>query len=290
VRADIAPQSRGSDAHLLNRKGVARLMLRRQRTAHPAAGARLDPRAPAGRRGIYGHPGIESDLESSSFSPSRWRRAAFRGATRYRHVAVFRRFAGTAAWVPSSSRSCTKRWRARSAGAARGDSIHAGSGQARHCSPFRALCDGPCSSAPGACCQVSEIDAALEDLEVLLPKRQHPVSVDLADPSRITLSQRSGVRAYAPAWPTRPRSADDTTRSQAFGPRARGNRIQHGPARFSRALPPHEAEAPRFERRTRAMRGSPPRSASCEPAGVVVVGLPGHPAEDAQPDCYRGSS
>ncbi|HWV90948.1 MAG TPA: ATP phosphoribosyltransferase regulatory subunit, partial [Burkholderiales bacterium] len=63
VRADITPQVARIDAHLLNRKGVTRL-------CYCGSVLHTRPAGPAATREpiqigaeVYGHPGVESDLE-----------------------------------------------------------------------------------------------------------------------------------------------------------------------------------------------------------------------------------
>jgi ATP phosphoribosyltransferase regulatory subunit len=97
LRADITPQVARIDAHLLNRKGVTRLCycgsVLHTRPANPAAtrepiqiGAEL-----------YGHPGVESDLEIQRLLCDALALAGVRGARiDVGHVAVFRSIAQAA--------------------------------------------------------------------------------------------------------------------------------------------------------------------------------------------------
>src|SRR2546421_572382 len=164
VRADIAPQVARIDAHLLNRKGVARLcyagsvLLTRPRgldsTREPLQiGAE-----------IYGHPGIERDL------PAR------RGRCRAR-VGTVRSTAGQG-----------------SAGAARGDSIHAKSDTRCLARPSGALWRRRRARArPARPARVSRNRRGARESGASLPKRQHPGVGGLGRPSRISLPQRGGV-------------------------------------------------------------------------------------------------
>ena len=63
MRADATPQVARIDAHLLNRAGVTRLVLLRSGAAHAALGhaGHTDPLQFGAE--IYGHAGLEADLE-----------------------------------------------------------------------------------------------------------------------------------------------------------------------------------------------------------------------------------
>ena len=91
VRADITPQVARIDAHLLNRKGVTRLCycgsVLHARPASP--GATREPIQIGAE--IYGHAGIESDLEIQALLCSALKVAGAKGARMdVGHVAVFR--------------------------------------------------------------------------------------------------------------------------------------------------------------------------------------------------------
>ena len=91
VRADITPQVTRIDAHLLNRKGVTRL-------CYCGSVLHARPAGPAATREpiqigteIYGHAGIQSDLEIQSLLCQALAVAGARGARMdVGHVAVFR--------------------------------------------------------------------------------------------------------------------------------------------------------------------------------------------------------
>jgi len=91
VRADITPQVARIDAHLLNRKGVTRLCycgsVLHARPAGP--GATREPMQIGAE--IYGHAGIESDLEIQGLLCQALAAAGARGVRMdMGHVAVFR--------------------------------------------------------------------------------------------------------------------------------------------------------------------------------------------------------
>lgn len=91
VRADITPQVARIDAHLLNRKGVTRLCYCGSVLhARPAGVAATREPLQIGAE-IYGHAGVESDLEIQRLLSSALATARVRGARiDVGHVAVFR--------------------------------------------------------------------------------------------------------------------------------------------------------------------------------------------------------
>jgi len=97
VRADITPQAARIDAHLLNRAGVTRL-------AYSGSVLHTRPATPAATREplqigaeIFGHAGVESDLEVQRLLCQALALCGVRGARMaVGHVAVFRALAGRA--------------------------------------------------------------------------------------------------------------------------------------------------------------------------------------------------
>jgi len=91
VRADITPQVARIDAHLLNRAGVTRL-------AYSGSVLHTRPQTPAATREplqigaeVYGHEGVESDLEVQQLLSAALEACGVRGARMdVGHVAVFR--------------------------------------------------------------------------------------------------------------------------------------------------------------------------------------------------------
>ena len=102
VRADITPQVARLDAHLLNRKGVVRL-------CYSGSVLHTLPTAPAATREpiqigaeIYGHAGVESDIEVQQLLCRALELARVKGARLdIGHVAVFRSLIGAAAVRPA---------------------------------------------------------------------------------------------------------------------------------------------------------------------------------------------
>jgi ATP phosphoribosyltransferase regulatory subunit len=101
VRADITPQVARLDAHLLNRKGVVRL-------CYAGSVLHTRPAGPAATREpiqigaeVYGHAGVESDLEVQQLLCRALEVARVRGARLdVGHVAVFRSLAAAAEASP----------------------------------------------------------------------------------------------------------------------------------------------------------------------------------------------
>ena len=97
VRADITPQVARIDAHLLNRAGVTRL-------AYSGSVLHTRPQTPAATREplqigaeVYGHEGVESDLEVQQLLCAALEACGVRGARLdIGHVAVFRAIVGHA--------------------------------------------------------------------------------------------------------------------------------------------------------------------------------------------------
>src|SRR6266481_2836053 len=175
------------------------------------------------------------------------------------------RSAGTAGWLPSSSRSCMK------------------------CSRRR-ICPrcAPSASARRTLPRYSEIVAALRSLKVLTRNGAIPVSVDLADLRGYHYHSGVVFAAYAPG---------------VASAVALGGRYDEVGKAFGRARPatgfsmdlrdlartaPHEAEAAAIRAPFSNDAGLATAIRELRTAGeVVVVGLPGRAAEGAQPDCDR---
>jgi ATP phosphoribosyltransferase regulatory subunit len=291
LRADITPQVARIDAHLLNRKGVTRLCY---------AGSVLltRPRGLASTREplqigaeIYGHPGIESDLEIQQLLVESLEACGVSGARLdIGHVAVFRaicRHGRVGAELESelyealegkdlpALRVATKSLPKVARKALLALSELYGDGtvleRARRVLP-----------------RYPEIDAALRNLKVLSRSGKIPVSVDLADLRGYHYHSGVVFAAYAPG----------VANAVALG----GRYDEVGKA-FGRARPatgfsmdlrdlartaPHVAGAAAV----RAPYSNDPGLAiairKLRTAGeVVVVGLPGHAAERAQPECDR---
>jgi len=291
VRADIAPQVARIDAHLLNRKGVTRLcyagsvLLTRPRgldsTREPLQiGAE-----------IYGHPGIQSDLEIQELLADSLAACGISGARLdVGHVAVFRaicRHGGVGAELESELYEAleakdlpTLRVVTQPLPKATRKALLAlpelyGDG---------AMLDRARRTLP----RYPEIDTALKSLKVLSRSGRIPVSFDLAVLRGYHYHSGVVFAAYAPGVPDAVALGgryDEV--GKAFG-RARPATGFSMDLRDLARIAPHEAQAAAI----RAPYSSDPRLAAAirklRAAGeVVVVGLPGHAAERAQSERER---
>ncbi|HYQ94763.1 MAG TPA: ATP phosphoribosyltransferase regulatory subunit, partial [Burkholderiales bacterium] len=291
VRADIAPQVARIDAHLLNRKGVTRLcyagsvLLTRPRgldsTREPLQiGAE-----------IYGHPGIESDLEIQELLVDSLAACGISGARLdVGHVAVFRaicRHGGVGAELESELYEALE---AKDLPTLRVVT------QALPKATRKALLALPELYGDGAMLERArralprypEIDAALKNLKVLSRSGTIPVSFDLADLRGYHYHSGVVFAAYAPGVPNAVALGgryDEV--GKAFG-RARPATGFSMDLRDLARIAPHEAQAAAI----RAPHSADPRLSAAirrlRSAGeVVVVGFAGHAAERAQSECER---
>jgi len=291
VRADITPQVARIDAHFLNRKGVTRLcyagsvLLTRPRgldsTREPLQiGAE-----------IYGHPGIQSDLEIQELLVDSLAACGISGARLdVGHVAVFRaicRHGGVGAELESELYEALE---AKDLPTLRVVT------QALPKATRKALLALPELYGDGAMLdrarralpRYPEIDAALKSLKVLSRSGRIPVSFDLADLRGYHYHSGVVFAAYAPGVPNAVALGgryDEV--GKAFG-RARPATGFSMDLRDLARIAPHEAQAAAI----RAPYSSDPRLAAAirklRTAGeVVVVGLPGQTAERAQSERER---
>jgi ATP phosphoribosyltransferase regulatory subunit len=291
VRADIAPQVARIDAHLLNRKGVTRLcyagsvLLTRPRgldsTREPLQiGAE-----------IYGHPGIESDLEIQELLVDSLAACGISGARLdVGHVAVFRaicRHGGVGAELESELYEALE---GKDLPALRvvTQSMPKATRKALLALP-ELYGDGTVlDRARRALPRYPEIDAALRSLKVLSRSGRIPVSFDLADLRGYHYHSGVVFAAYAPGVPNAVALGgryDEV--GKAFG-RARPATGFSMDLRDLARITPHEAQAAAI----RAPHSNDPRLAAAirklRTAGeVVVVGLPGHAAERARSERER---
>ncbi len=291
VRADITPQVARIDAHFLNRKGVTRLcyagsvLLTRPRgldsTREPLQiGAE-----------IYGHPGIQSDLEIQELLVDSLAACGISGArVDVGHVAVFRaicRHGGVGAELESELYETLE---AKDLPTLRVVT------QALPKATRKALLALPELYGDGAMLdharralpRYPEIDAALKSLKILSRSGRIPVSFDLAVLRGYHYHSGVVFAAYAPGVPNAVALGgryDEV--GKAFG-RARPATGFSMDLRDLARIAPHEAQAAAI----RAPYSSDPRLAAAirklRTAGeVVVVGLPGQTAERAQSERER---
>jgi ATP phosphoribosyltransferase regulatory subunit len=291
VRADIAPQVARIDAHLLNRKGVTRLcyagsvLLTRPRgldsTREPLQiGAE-----------IYGHPGIESDLEIQELLVDSLAACGISGARLdIGHVAVFRaicRHGGVGAELESELYDALE---GKDLPALRvvTQSMPKATRQALLALPELYGDGAMLERARRALPRYAEIDAALRNLKLLSRNDRIPVSFDLADLRGYHYHSGVVFAAYAPGMPNAVALGgryDEV--GKAFG-RARPATGFSMDLRDLARIAPHEAGSAAV----RAPHSGDPKLAAAirklrASGEVVVVKLPGHAAEGVQPACDR---
>jgi ATP phosphoribosyltransferase regulatory subunit len=291
VRADITPQVARIDAHLLNRKGVTRLcyagsvLLTRPRgldsTREPLQiGAE-----------IYGHAGIESDLEIQQLLADSLAACGVSGAhLDIGHVAVFRaicRRGGVSVELESDLYGVLQ--------AKDLPGLRAGTGKLSK-TTRNALLALPelygdrsvLERARRTLPKYPEITRALRDLKALTRNGRIPVSVDLADLRGYHYHSGVVFAAYAPG----------VANAIALGGRYDEVGKAFGRARpatgFSMDLRDLARSAPGEggEPAIRAPHSSDPGLAAAirklrDSGEIVVVRLPGHAAEPLVPECDR---
>lgn len=291
VRADITPQVARIDAHLLNRKGVARLcyagsvLLTRPRgldsTREPLqVGAE-----------IYGHAGIESDLEIQQLLADSLAACGVSGARLdLGHVAVFRticRRGGVSAELESDLYEVLQ---AKDRPGLRGatEGLANVTRTALLALPDlygdAAVLERARRALPG----YPEIARALRDLKALTRNDRIPVSVDLADLRGYHYHSGVVFAAYAPG----------VANAIALGGRYDEVGKAFGRARpatgFSMDLRDLARAAPEQDGAL-AIRAPHSRDSGLaaairrlrEAGEIVVVALPGHAAEPPAPECDR---
>ena len=291
VRADITPQVARIDAHLMDREGVARLCY---------AGSVLltRPRGLASTREplqigaeIYGHAGIESDLEIQTLLVEALAACGISGARLdIGHVAVFRaicRHGGVGAELESELYEALE---GKDLPALRvvTQSMPEATREALLALP-ELYGDGTVlERARRVLPKYPEIDAALENLKVLSRSGSIPVSVDLADLRGYHYHSGVVFAAYAPGVASAVALGgryDEVGRAFGRGRPATGFSMD---LRDLARTAPHEAEAAAIRAPYSDDEGLVTAIRKLRTGGeVVVVGLPGHGAEGVEPDCDR---
>jgi ATP phosphoribosyltransferase regulatory subunit len=291
LRADITPQVARIDAHLLNRNGVTRLcyagsvLLTRPRgldsTREPLQiGAE-----------IYGHPGIESDLEIQQLLVESLAACGVSGArVDIGHVAVFRSICKRGEIGAELESELYEVLQGKDLPGLRvvTKSLPKATREALLALPELYGDGAVLERARRALPRYPEIDRALGDLKVLSKNGRIPVSVDLADlrgyhyhSGVVFAAYASGV-ANAVALGGR---YDEV--GKAFGRARPATGFSMDLRDLARALPPGGGAAA-----IRAPHSSDPDLTSAirklrEQGEVVVVRLPGHAAEPVLPECDR---
>jgi len=291
VRGDITPQVARIDAHLLNRKGVTRLcyagsvLLTRPR----GLGSTREPLQIGAE--IYGHPGIESDLEIQQLLVESLEACGVSGARLdIGHVAVFRAICRHGR-VGSELESELY-------GALGGKDLPAlrvatkplpkATRQALLALPElygdATVLERARRTLPG----YPEIDSALRNLKILSRSGRVPVSVDLADLRGYHYHSGVVFAAYAPGVANAVALGgryDEV--GKAFGRARPATGFSMDLRDLARAVP-HETGASAIRAPYSNDAGVANAIRRLRTAGeVVVVGLPGHAAGGVQPACDR---
>ena len=204
VRADITPQVARIDAHLLNRQGVARLCYAGSvlHTRSRGLNATREPLQIGAE--IYGHAGIESDLEIQSLLLRALSACEIRGARLdLGHVAVFRalcRRGGVSADLEARLHEALEakdvpELEVLAAG------LDAATRQALRALPGLYGDASVLSCARAVLPHHPEILSALDDLARLSQDNGLPVSIDLCDLRGYHYHSGVVFSAYAPGWP-----------------------------------------------------------------------------------------
>jgi ATP phosphoribosyltransferase regulatory subunit len=291
VRADITPQVARIDAHLLNRKGVTRLcyagsvLLTRPRgldsTREPLqVGAE-----------IYGHSGIESDLEIQQLLAES---LAACGVSEARldigHVAVFRSICGRGGVGAEAESGLYAALQSKDLPALRAatKSLPKATRGALLALPELYGDGAVLERARRALPRYPEIDRALRDLKALCRNGRIPVSVDLADLRGYHYHSGVVFAAYAPGVANAValggrydevgkafgRARPATGFSMDLRDLSRASREENGSAAIGA---PHSGD-PGLAAAIRKLRAE---------GKVVVVRMPGHAGEPLLPECDR---
>jgi ATP phosphoribosyltransferase regulatory subunit len=291
VRADITPQVARIDAHLLNRKGVTRL-------CYAGSVLHTRPRGLDSTREplqigaeIYGHSGIESDLEIQQLLAESLAACGVSGARLdIGHVAVFRSICGRGGVGAELESDLYEVLQAKDLPGLRAATgkLPRGTRNALLALPDLYGDSSVVEKARRTLPRHPEIARALRDLKALTRNGRIPVSVDLADLRGYHYHSGVVFAAYAPGV------------ANAI---ALGGRYDEVGKAFGRARPAtgFSMDLRDLERATplengaaaiRAPHSSDPGLAAAvrklRKAGeIVVVRLPGHAVEPAAPECDR---
>ena len=235
VRADITPQVARIDAHLLNRKGVTRLCYCGSvlHTRPPGPGATREPIQIGAE--IYGHAGIESDVEIQRLLCRALELAGVRNARiDIGHVAVFRTLAQAAKVGPEREAELFEALQHKDVPALRtlaaklpAENARCASAAARSSTAARR-----CSTRPKpGCPKLAGITRALATLRTLAKACTFPASFDLAELRGYHYHSGVVFDAYCDGVAGRRRARRPLRRGrQGLRPRAAGDRIFDRPA------------------------------------------------------------
>ncbi len=291
VRADITPQVARIDAHLLNREGVTRLCYCGS-VLHTLPAGLTSTREPLqiGAE-IYGHGGIESDLEIQRLLGQALKLCKLSGVRLdIGHVAVFRELAQRGGIGPELEADLFAALQAKDASALRALTKRLDKATRNAILLLPELYGGRevIARARRELPKYAGIARALADLQALTATQDIPGEHRSGRSARLSLSQRRRFRRVL-----RPLAQCDRARralrrrGQGFRPRPAGDRFHPVSAGLARLAP--AAPAPGC---IRAPRASDPAldaaMASLRRAGEVVIqDLPGHENEGEEGRCGR---
>lgn len=291
LRADITPQVARIDAHLLNRKGVTRLCYAGSVLLTRARG--LDSTREPLQIGaeIYGHSGIESDLEIQQLLVEALTAC---GVSEARldigHVAVFRAICRRGEIGAELESELYEALQGKDLPALRAatESLSKATRGALLALPELYGDAAVLDRARRALPRYPEIDRALRDLKTLFKNGRIPVSVDLADLRGYHYHSGVVFAAYAPGVANAIALGgryDEV--GKAFGRARPATGFSMDLRDLARAAPadngasairaPHSAD-PGLAAAIRKLRGA---------GEIVVVRLPGHASEPIVPECDR---
>jgi ATP phosphoribosyltransferase regulatory subunit len=291
VRADITPQVARIDAHLLNRKGVTRL-------CYAGSVLHTRPRGLDSTREplqigaeIYGHAGIESDVEIQRLLGESLAACGISGARLdIGHVAVFRTICRRADVGPELESELYEVLQAKDLPGLRSatEKLPKATRSALLALPELYGDRSMLKRARRALPRYPEIDRALRDLATLSGNGTIPVSVDLADLRGYHYHSGVVFAAYAPGIANAIALGgryDEV--GKAFGRARPATGFSMDLRDLARAAPESNGAAA-----IRAPYGSDPALAAAirklrEAGETVVVSLPGHAAATVLPACDR---
>ena len=291
LRADITPQVARIDAHLLNREGVTRLCYCGPvlHTLPAGLAATREPLQIGAE--VYGHAGIEADIEIQSLLLEVLGQAGVTARLDLGHVGVFRALAAAAGIVGEAGERLFSLLQAKDAPAIEQVTEHIAEPVRAALRRLPRLYGGPevLGEARQALPDLPQIHAALDDLEVLARSVTGAViSIDLAELRGYQYHSGVVFAAYADGVPNaiaRGGRYDEVGR--AFGRARAATGFSLDLRELARLSPEEPAcdgilapwlEDARLKRRIAELRAG---------GDVVVMALPGHDKASWQPCCNR---
>jgi ATP phosphoribosyltransferase regulatory subunit len=291
LRADITPQVARIDAHLLNREGVTRLCYCGPvlHTLPAGLAATREPLQIGAE--VYGHAGLEADIEIQRLLLDVLRQAGVSARLDLGHVGVFRALAALAGLTGEAGERLFSLLQAKDAPAIELATVHLAEPVREALRRLPRLYGGPevLEEARHALPDLPRIHAALDDLDVLARSvAGAAISIDLAELRGYQYHSGVVFAAYAEGLPNaiaRGGRYDEVGR--AFG-RARAATGFSLDLRELARLSPEEHACDGILAPWSADAALGAKVDELRAAGeVVVIALPGHDKESWQPCCNR---